>query len=115
MPVRREKKASGSAEPSKSAASSTTVDADLTADETPTTTTSYRQQKPPPPPSSEASDASGTLPEKWELNSRVLCRHSTGLFYEGKIIDIKADEDGKPVYTVHYQGWNARFDEKIPE
>lgn len=32
--------------------------------------------------------------------------------YEAKVLEI-SERDGKPVYRVHYKGWNARYDEWI--
>uniref|UniRef100_A0A914CZB4 Tudor-knot domain-containing protein n=1 Tax=Acrobeloides nanus TaxID=290746 RepID=A0A914CZB4_9BILA len=49
------------------------------------------------------------------VNTAVLCQHKDGLFYEGKIIDAGKTAQGEPLYTVHYQGWNSRYDEKIPQ
>ncbi|VDL78977.1 unnamed protein product [Nippostrongylus brasiliensis] len=49
--------------------------------------------------------------QKYDLNDKILCRH--GLFYyEAKITEV-AEEDGEPVYVVHYQGWHKRYDERI--
>uniref|UniRef100_A0A158R4W6 MRG domain-containing protein n=1 Tax=Syphacia muris TaxID=451379 RepID=A0A158R4W6_9BILA len=51
----------------------------------------------------------------YELNSKVLCKHRDSLYYEAKVIAIDDIPDRGRVYTVHYQGWNSRHDEKIPE
>ncbi|VDM52046.1 unnamed protein product [Angiostrongylus costaricensis] len=48
---------------------------------------------------------------RYEVNDRVLCKHGL-FFYEAKIIEIE-EEDGEMVYTVHYQGWHKRYDERI--
>uniref|UniRef100_A0A915CDV5 Chromo domain-containing protein n=1 Tax=Parascaris univalens TaxID=6257 RepID=A0A915CDV5_PARUN len=52
-----------------------------------------------------------TLP--YSLNDKVLCRHLDNLYYEAKIIAVEQTPDGELIYTVHYQGWNQRHDEKI--
>lgn len=46
----------------------------------------------------------------WKKGDRVLCSHGVGR-YEASIIEV---DDG-PVYTIHYQGWNKRYDEKLTE
>uniref|UniRef100_A0A7I4YZK4 MRG domain-containing protein n=1 Tax=Haemonchus contortus TaxID=6289 RepID=A0A7I4YZK4_HAECO len=51
--------------------------------------------------------------KKYDLNDKVMCKH--GLFYyEAKITEI-AEQDGEPVYVVHYQGWHKRYDERITQ
>ncbi|VDM98193.1 unnamed protein product [Thelazia callipaeda] len=52
-------------------------------------------------------------PNAYELHAKVLCQHLDNLYYEAKIINVEHSADGEPVYTVHYQGWNQRHDEKI--
>lgn len=42
-----------------------------------------------------------------------MCRHGR-FYYEAKIIEI-AEEDGETMYTVHYQGWHKRYDERITQ
>lgn len=55
------------------------------------------------------------LPVSWSLNDRVLCRYpNSEIYYEAKIIGI-TNKDGVNLFTVHYQGWNSRHDEKISE
>lgn len=54
-------------------------------------------------------------PLTYELNSKVLCKHRDTLYYEAKVIAIDNISDKGKVFTVHYQGWNSRHDEKIPE
>ncbi|VDM06793.1 unnamed protein product [Wuchereria bancrofti] len=49
----------------------------------------------------------------YELHAKVLCQHLDNLYYEAKIINVEHGVDGEPIYTVHYQGWNQRHDEKI--
>ncbi|VDM93740.1 unnamed protein product [Onchocerca ochengi] len=49
----------------------------------------------------------------YELHAKVLCQHLDNLYYEAKIINVEHGIDGEPIYTVHYQGWNQRHDEKI--
>lgn len=51
----------------------------------------------------------------YELNSKVLCKHRDSLYYEAKIIAIDKLQDKGKIFTVHYQGWNSRHDEKIAE
>ncbi|VDN51888.1 unnamed protein product [Dracunculus medinensis] len=51
--------------------------------------------------------------KSYEINDKVLCRHIDNLYYEAKIIAVE-QSDNEAVYTVHYQGWNQRHDEKIP-
>ncbi|VDM40048.1 unnamed protein product [Toxocara canis] len=46
-------------------------------------------------------------------NDKVLCKHLDNLYYEAKIISVEEGADGELLYTVHYQGWNQRHDEKI--
>ncbi|MFH4974782.1 hypothetical protein AB6A40_001491 [Gnathostoma spinigerum] len=58
------------------------------------------------------SNASGGCAQ-YELNSKVLCRHIDNLYYEAKVIAVEKAIDGELLYTVHYQGWNQRHDEKI--
>ncbi|KAE9555092.1 hypothetical protein FO519_001667 [Halicephalobus sp. NKZ332] len=50
---------------------------------------------------------------KYELNARVLCRFTDKMFYEAKITNVVTQPDGKIVYTLHYQGWNNRYDEEV--
>ncbi|KAK6011228.1 hypothetical protein OSTOST_23698 [Ostertagia ostertagi] len=51
--------------------------------------------------------------KKYELNDKVMCKH--GLFYyEAKITEI-TEQDGEPLYVVHYQGWHKRYDERITQ
>uniref|UniRef100_A0A0N5AC04 MRG domain-containing protein n=1 Tax=Syphacia muris TaxID=451379 RepID=A0A0N5AC04_9BILA len=66
---------------------------------------------------------------EYGLNTKVLCCSSDGLYYVAKIIRIEEVpfSSSSPsslssslslrdkVYTVHYQGWNSRYDEKLPE
>ncbi|MCP9258586.1 Mortality factor 4-like protein 1 [Dirofilaria immitis] len=51
--------------------------------------------------------------DTYELHAKVLCQHLDNLYYEAKIINVEHSVDGEPIYTVHYQGWNQRHDEKI--
>ncbi|VDP31691.1 unnamed protein product [Heligmosomoides polygyrus] len=51
--------------------------------------------------------------KKYDLNDKVMCRHGR-FYYEAKIIEI-AEEDGETMYTVHYQGWHKRYDERITQ
>uniref|UniRef100_A0A915CKB4 MRG domain-containing protein n=1 Tax=Ditylenchus dipsaci TaxID=166011 RepID=A0A915CKB4_9BILA len=61
------------------------------------------------------SQKGSTAQGRWELNSRVLCRYlSSDIYYEAKIIGLE-EKNGEALYTVHYQGWNSRHDEKIGE
>uniref|UniRef100_A0A914YEH9 MRG domain-containing protein n=1 Tax=Panagrolaimus superbus TaxID=310955 RepID=A0A914YEH9_9BILA len=56
---------------------------------------------------------SNEIPSEYKLGSKVLCKHTDLFFYEAKIIDVTKN-DGKTLYTIHYQGWNNRYDEIIP-
>ncbi|KAJ1372880.1 Mortality factor 4-like protein 1 [Parelaphostrongylus tenuis] len=49
---------------------------------------------------------------RYKVNDRVLCKHGL-FFYEAKIIEIEEEDDGEMIYTVHYQGWHKRYDERI--
>lgn len=49
--------------------------------------------------------------QRYEVNYKVLCKHGA-FFYEAKITDVE-EEHGEMVYTVHYQGWHKRYDERI--
>ncbi|VDK48315.1 unnamed protein product [Anisakis simplex] len=49
----------------------------------------------------------------YSLNEKVLCRHVDNLYYEAKIISVDKSAEDELIYTVHYQGWNQRHDEKI--
>ncbi|MFH4981316.1 hypothetical protein AB6A40_008025 [Gnathostoma spinigerum] len=51
----------------------------------------------------------------YSIDSKVLCRHIDNLYYESKIIAVERKDDGEIMYTVHYQGWNHRHDEKISQ
>ncbi|KAI1717622.1 MRG domain-containing protein [Ditylenchus destructor] len=68
--------------------------------------------------SAKPTDASGGVlqsgsPLEWNLNDKVLCRYAhSPLFYEAKITNIE-EKGGTTEYTIHYQGWNSRHDEKI--
>ncbi|PIO65178.1 hypothetical protein TELCIR_13164 [Teladorsagia circumcincta] len=48
---------------------------------------------------------------RYEVNDKVLCKHGL-FFYEAKITDVE-EEAGEMIYTVHYQGWHKRYDERI--
>ncbi|VDL63569.1 unnamed protein product [Nippostrongylus brasiliensis] len=50
---------------------------------------------------------------RYEVNDKVLCKHGL-FFYEAKITDVE-EEGGEMIYTVHYQGWHKRYDERIPQ
>uniref|UniRef100_A0AC34RN94 MRG domain-containing protein n=1 Tax=Panagrolaimus sp. JU765 TaxID=591449 RepID=A0AC34RN94_9BILA len=52
-------------------------------------------------------------PVEYEVNTKVLCQHTDNNFYEAKIIKVDHDGLGNPRYTIHYNGWNARYDEVI--
>uniref|UniRef100_A0A0N5AAY0 Chromo domain-containing protein n=1 Tax=Syphacia muris TaxID=451379 RepID=A0A0N5AAY0_9BILA len=66
---------------------------------------------------STSKDFKGDVKEgvTFELNSKVLCKYRDSLYYEAKIIAIDDTGDGERMFTVHYQGWNSRHDEKIPQ
>lgn len=53
----------------------------------------------------------------WKKDDRVLCRYLdlnlSDIYYEAKIQLVETNDSG-PVYSIHYQGWNSRHDEKIP-
>uniref|UniRef100_A0A0R3RZH8 MRG domain-containing protein n=1 Tax=Elaeophora elaphi TaxID=1147741 RepID=A0A0R3RZH8_9BILA len=71
------------------------------------------------PPKKESTASKDTAKEimkasdVYELHAKVLCQHLDNLYYEAKIINVEHGVDGEPIYTVHYQGWNQRHDEKI--
>lgn len=50
----------------------------------------------------------------YKVNTKVLCRHTDNLYYDTKIVGVERSA-GQFVYTVHYQGWSKRYDEKIPQ
>jgi hypothetical protein len=66
-------------------------------------------KKEPPAASSSPKDE---LVSRYEKDQKVLCRHIDGLHYEAKIIEVTDEPDGV-YYTVHYNGWNTRHDERI--
>ncbi|VDN58234.1 unnamed protein product [Dracunculus medinensis] len=49
----------------------------------------------------------------YKVNTNILCRHVDNLFYHAKIVAVDKAPDGEYVYTVHFQGWSKRHDEKI--
>ena len=49
----------------------------------------------------------------YELNTQILCQYSDSYFYECKIIKVEEDEKDEFLYTIHYNGWNSRYDEVI--
>uniref|UniRef100_A0A7E4VIL5 MRG domain-containing protein n=1 Tax=Panagrellus redivivus TaxID=6233 RepID=A0A7E4VIL5_PANRE len=51
--------------------------------------------------------------EEYELNKLVLSMHTDSFFYPAKIIHIARDPVGLPIYTIHYSGWNSRYDEIV--
>ncbi|MFH4978245.1 hypothetical protein AB6A40_004954 [Gnathostoma spinigerum] len=51
---------------------------------------------------------------EYGVNSKILCKFADNFYYEAKIMEILNDGD-EPIYTVHYQGWNKRYDESIPK
>lgn len=53
--------------------------------------------------------------DDYAVNSKVLCSSCDGLYYEAKIIGIEMSPHRGKMYTIHYQGWNSRYDEKISE
>lgn len=50
---------------------------------------------------------------EYKIGDKILCKHDANIFYAAKIINLE-QKDGENVYTIHYQGWNSRYDEKIP-
>lgn len=47
-----------------------------------------------------------------EVDDRLKVYYRGSSDYEAKVLEINSQE-GKPVYRVHYKGWNARYDEWI--
>lgn len=62
----------------------------------------------------EANETVGGNIQSWKKDDRVLCRYlNSDIYYEAKIQSVENNESG-PVYSIHYQGWNSRHDEKVP-
>ncbi|SAM04882.1 hypothetical protein [Absidia glauca] len=55
-----------------------------------------------------------TNPYTYDKDQKVLCFHGP-LIYEAKILDRRQETDEQnasyPIYHVHYQGWNKKWDE----
>ncbi|KAI8343730.1 MRG-domain-containing protein [Chlamydoabsidia padenii] len=53
---------------------------------------------------------------KYNQDDKVLCYHGP-LIYEAKILDRKTEIDSnneaKPLYKIHYQGWNKKWNEWV--
>ncbi|KAG5684432.1 hypothetical protein PVAND_013666 [Polypedilum vanderplanki] len=47
-----------------------------------------------------------------EIDDRLKVYYRGSSDYEAKVLKI-SEQEGKPVYKVHYKGWNARYDEWI--
>lgn len=47
-----------------------------------------------------------------EVDDRLKVYYRGSSDYEAKVLEISF-QDGKPIYRVHYKGWNARYDEWI--
>lgn len=47
-----------------------------------------------------------------DIDDRLKVYYRGSSDYEAKVLDI-THQDGKPMYRVHYKGWNARYDEWI--
>uniref|UniRef100_A0A914D601 Tudor-knot domain-containing protein n=1 Tax=Acrobeloides nanus TaxID=290746 RepID=A0A914D601_9BILA len=62
----------------------------------------------------EEDERENVLPTyKYEVGQQVLCFYD-GFYYPAKIMKI-FDVDGNSVYSIHYEGWNKRYDESIFE
>lgn len=48
----------------------------------------------------------------WKKGDRVLCKKGPG-HYDACIIDVVENEAGGPIYKVHFQRWDSRFDVKF--
>uniref|UniRef100_A0A914YR00 MRG domain-containing protein n=1 Tax=Panagrolaimus superbus TaxID=310955 RepID=A0A914YR00_9BILA len=59
-----------------------------------------------------------TLPRfiapEYVVNTPVICQYSDSYYYDAKIVKVqKKNDTGECLYTIHYNGWNQRYDEEI--
>uniref|UniRef100_A0A7E4VG53 MRG domain-containing protein n=1 Tax=Panagrellus redivivus TaxID=6233 RepID=A0A7E4VG53_PANRE len=62
-------------------------------------------------PESSLEPTANLPPDAYAVDTNVMCKH-TNCFYEAKIIKVRL-VNGVVKYTIHYKGWNARYDETL--
>eukprot|EP00808_Paulinella_micropora_P016810 g50928.t1 len=68
------------------------------------------------PPKSKKEDAKDVEGAKFKIEDPVISTHR-GMLYEAKVVRVRKSDkpDVNIEYFVHYQGWNKKWDEWVPE
>uniref|UniRef100_A0A914QM50 Tudor-knot domain-containing protein n=1 Tax=Panagrolaimus davidi TaxID=227884 RepID=A0A914QM50_9BILA len=51
--------------------------------------------------------------DEYEINTQVICQYSDSHYYDAKIVKKRKLDNEEFLYTIHYNGWNQRYDEEI--
>jgi hypothetical protein len=51
--------------------------------------------------------------DEYEVNTQVICQYADSYYYDAKIVKKRKLDNEEFLYTIHYNGWNQRYDEEI--